>query len=344
MAENTCSPEMVLAHNDGLRREIKRLKRELDKAKQDRLTDDAIRTVVLELRDAEVATPAWAKQKLRLSSDALIPVACLSDIHYGEVVDPAVVNGVNKYNTAIARDRIQKWADKIVLICRHYVKATYPGIVVPLLGDLFSGSIHDELDATNEVTAPQALLDLLAILKGTLVKLANEFEHVKVVAVSGNHGRLDQKPRFKQAAYRNWDWLLCCLLERLFVEAGDKRITWQVAASHDTQFEVYGTKFNASHGEELKGGGGIQGALSPWMIGDYRKRKRARAMDQDYDYMLIGHWHVRDAFGGIIANGTVKGYDEYAAGKNLPFQTPQQQLFMVRHDGRIAYSTPLFLD
>lgn len=342
MAEKAVSPEMVLAHNDGLRREIKRLRRDLDRAERERLTDEQIRRMVLEMCDAEVETPRWAKQKLKLATDELVPVLCLSDVHYGEVVDPAAINYVNNYNTRIACERIQRWVDKAILLCRSYVKATYPGIVVPVCGDLFSGSIHEELDATNEVTMPQALLDLMGIFKGAFTKLANEFGKVRVVSVSGNHGRLDMKPRFKQAARRNFDWLLMCIVERMF--SGDKRFSWNVATAADAQFTVCGTTFNVSHGDDMKGGGGIRGAVLPWVLGDYRKRQTAQATDRPFDHRIFGHWHQQAQIFGIIANGSVKGYDEYAAGRNLPFESPQQQLFLVRRDGRIAYWLPVFLD
>lgn len=335
--------QAVRNENALLRETLRQSRRELEGAHRHQVTQEWIRRMVFQLRDSPVKAPAWTIRKWpHTAHDQLVPVLALGDVHFGEVVQARQINGVNRYNTLVATERLRRFVEKAVHLCKRHIGARYDGAVLALLGDMFSGEIHAELGATNETTVPQALLELTETLAWVIGTLANEFGRLHVVAVAGNHGRLDEKPRAKDAVLRNWDWLLYNMCERTLRQR--KTITWQVGESLDARFEVCGTKFLVTHGDKFKGGGGIQGALSPWSIGDYRLRRRQRAMRQDYDYLLFGHWHQLAHVGGIIANGSVVGYNEYALARNLAYEPPQQQLFMVRADGRIAYWLPLFLD
>jgi hypothetical protein len=227
------------------------------------------------------------------------------------VVEPAQINGVNKYNLKIARERAHRLVETTIDLLKHHVAyPEYPGIVVCLGGDMLSGDIHDELKQTNDATTPATMLDLLGVLVWALSTLADEFGHVHVPVTFGNHGRMTHKPTAKQAAHQNWDWLVGRLLQQHF--APDKRITFQVSESADVLFKVHNTTILMTHGNQFYGGSGIAGMLSPLMLGDARKRKRATAIKQPYDLMIMGHWHQLFQGRGLIVNGSLKGYDEYA--------------------------------
>ena len=44
--------------------------------------------------------------------------------------------------------------------------------------------------------------------------------------------------------------------------------------------------------------------------------------------MLLGHFHQYMTLPGIIVNGSLKGYDEYAMISNFGFEVPQQAFWL----------------
>lgn len=288
----------------------------------------------------DVVFPNWALKPTPHKKHQVIPVHLLSDFHFDEVVELSQTNGRNQYNRAIAERRLKRNFLKLGEVCRDYVKGFhYPGIVVCLLGDNFSGNIHEELKNTNEDTILGSLFHWLEPMGAGLKMLADEFNKVTVVSVVGNHGRNSIKPISKNRVRDNFDWLFSSLLKRQFDKAGDKRFNWVIAEGHKQPFSVYNTKFIASHGDEAHGGSGIASLLSPLMI-QAAKLKRLH----DYDYWLIGHWHQLAAFKNVRVNGAGKGFDEYATIKSFEYQVPQQDLFFVSPEHGITASWPIFLE
>jgi hypothetical protein len=157
--------------------------------------------------------------------------------------------------------------------------------------------------------------------------------------VVGNHGRNSYKPIAKNRAQDNFDWLLYHLLARDL--KGLKNITWNISEAADTMHTIYETRFCYSHGDQFRGGGGISGLLSPLMIGAHRKHKRQAAVRKPFDWLVLGHWHQYSVFKGIIVNGSLKGYDEYAAVNNFDFEPPQQAYFLTQPRWGITISGPV---
>ena len=296
---------------------------------------------ILGLRDAEVHPPAWlAPPARKVGANRQVPTLMLSDLHWGEVVFPAQVNGVNEYNIAIAQRRLRTAVERAIELCtRHMVSPSYPGIVLALGGDMLSGDIHEELSESNEMPVMPALLDLLGCLIWAIGRLADEFGHVFVPAVTGNHGRNTRKPRAKNRVYSNFDWLLYQFLALRF--ATDKRVAFCIPDGPDAHWSVYGHRYCMTHGDQFRGGDGMIGALGPIIRGDHKKRSRNGQIDLGYDTLLLGHWHQLIQLQRLIVNGSLKGYDEYAASNNFGFEIPQQALWMTHPDKGITFSMPV---
>lgn len=291
---------------------------------------------------AGVEAPDWAVKASSAGGLTGVPTLFLSDLHWGEVVKPQEIGGVNEYNLKIANERLRRTVETTVHLCKtHMAKPNYPGIVVPLGGDIFSGDIHEELSDTNELPMMPTFLNAQAALMGALTTLADEFGKVFVPVIVGNHGRNTRKPRCKSAVHTNFDWLMGKQLEMGLKH--DKRITFRVSESLDTQYRIYGTRYNLTHGDQFNGGSGIAGILSPLMLGDHRKRKRQMAVGQPYDYMMCGHWHSLFNGRGLIINGSLKGYDEYAYKMNFQFEEPGQALWITHPDHGVTYWMPVVL-
>lgn len=302
---------------------------------------DLLGTTVLRLD--HVKPPAWVADAPKKSVSPGVPTLFLSDLHWGEVVRSEQVNGVNRYNLEIARKRLRHTVETAADLLRILDKdMRYPGIVVPLGGDMVSGNIHDELRATNEVNIMPAVLDLFEALIGAIGFLADTFGHVFLPCVSGNHGRDTLKTWAKDRNHTSFDWILYQFLARHF--AADKRIVFHIPAGSDALYRVYGTRYNLTHGDQFKAGDSIIGPIGPLMRGNQKKTARNQAVGQDYDVMLAGHWHQYIHLARMIVNGSLKGYDEYAAAGNFGFEPPTQALWITHPRFGITYRMPVYCE
>lgn len=334
--------ESKLPHEEShkLRRENAELRHQLSEA-LDRMERNQR---VTSLFDASVARrieiPDWTVKPTARKAHQVIPSVSFADWHFDEDVSRPQVNGLNAYNRQIALKRLERYFNQIRVICRDYVKGVeFPGVHINMLGDNFSGNIHEELRETNEDTILGSLYFWLEPVASGIRMLVEEFGKAHICAVVGNHGRNSRKPIAKNRVRDNFDWLFASLLKREFDLRGEKRITWAISESHKLPFTIYDTKFIASHGDEAKGGSGIAGLLSPLMIAAARLKRNF-----DFDYWTIGHWHQQSAFKNVRVSGSGKGYDEYAFVSQFEFQPPQQDLFFVAPKRGITASWPVFLE
>lgn len=342
-AKNTTSATALLeVDNVRLQKKVKELERKLRNADDTQLSCELVKKEIFGFSSATPEVPKWILGATPAEKCIGVPVLVLSDLHWAEKIDPAQIGGRNKFDINIAKTRLRATAQKTIMLLKNYIaKNAYPGIVIPCLGDMMSGDIHEELVETNYGTSLQALLSLEGEMIAFIKTLADAFGKVYMPCVPGNHTRLTKKPHAKNAVYKTLDWLLYQHL-RLYFQ-NDSRIVIRPSDSLDDTFEVFGTKFLITHGDQFKGGGGIQGGISPWMIGDYRKRKREASIGRTYDYMIMGHWHQLTMLPNIITNGSIKGFDEYAYRSNYPAEEPQQALFIVGRKKGICFWLPVKL-
>ena len=187
--------------DDGGASELVRLRERVKVLESQALSVEMVRGLIGEFRAADKPLPRWSATPKRGKKNPLVPVALWSDWHWNERVDGAQINHVNSYDLQIAHARVQRLVSTTIELCRHYTVADdIPGIVVCLGGDMYSGNIHEELRRTNEIATMPGLLDLYGAIKKALLALADEFGRVMVHCVAGNHGRLDTKPVYKNAA------------------------------------------------------------------------------------------------------------------------------------------------
>jgi hypothetical protein len=313
------------------RRTINDLRREAD-------TAEAIRQEIFGLAAHSLAPPEWLTGKNARNGSRGGPITIWSDFHYGEVIDPEQLNGVNKFNMEIATDRFHKLVDTTIDLCFHHMgraKTNYPGIVVCLGGDLIGGDIHEELANTNDRTPHQAVHDLTDLIGAGLEQMASKFGRVFVPCVVGNHGR----------SSRNYDWSIYCSLERDFRR--DKRIQFLVPSSADAHFSVFGHRFLLTHGDSLgvKGGDGIIGSIGPIMRGLLKLHASKAQIGMDFDTALICHWHQYFTLPGLIVNGSLKGYDEFSMlALRAKYQRPTQALCFVHPEHGITAQWPIYLE
>jgi transposase-like protein len=325
-------------------RRIAQLEKDLRLATQEQADASALKQIIgtAALSLDKLEAPAWVLRPTDADSPG-VPTLQLSDFHWGERVFPKQVNNVNEFSLGVARERLRYCVETAVHLCRILDRGMrYPGIVVPLGGDMVSGAIHEELRASNEIPTMPTVLDLVDHLVPAIKTLADAFGAVFLPCVSGNHGRDTMKIYAKGRNHTSFDWLLYQFLARSL--AHDKRITFYIPEGSDASYRVFGYKYLLTHGDQFRGGDGMIGALGPILRGDHKKRSRNSQVGMDYDTMVIGHWHQRIMLNRVIVNSSLKGYDEYAFTNNFPFEQPSQNLWITNPKYGITYSMPVYVD
>lgn len=342
LAAGTTVQQAETIATQSLRDKITGLERELRFAQAGHLDDEYVKAKIIGLRDAGATVPDWVvRPDARAFDGPGVPTLFCSDLHWGEVVDPKQIGGVNKYNMAIAGERLRAMIEVTIdLLYNHLRMPEYPGIVLALGGDMVSGNIHQELAASNETEIMPVVLDLWGALAWCIDTLAGKFGRVFVPCVSGNHGRDTVKIWAKRRNFTSFDWLLYQFLAKRF--ENDSRVTFFIPDGPDALYSVMGHRYLLTHGDQLgRGGDGMIGALGPIIRGDHKKRSRNAQIDMEYDTLLCGHWHQLIQLQRLIVNGSLKGMDEYAYQNSFPFEPPRQALWITHPDHGITFSAPV---
>lgn len=311
---------------------------------QEELTAENIRRAILNISKQTPSPPEWlVRTPKNIRSATGAPTLFLSDLHWGEVVDPSQVAGMNEYNIEIAQRRLRTCVETAIdLLKNHMVRPRYPGIILALGGDMVTGDIHEELTATNEMEIMPTFVDLFGVMIWAIDVLADQFGAVFLPCVTGNHGRNTKMIRAKGRNFTSFDWLLYVMLERHF--AGDKRVSFCIPNGSDALYRVYGHRYLLTHGDQFRGGDGMIGPLGPITRGDHKKRSRNSQVGQDYDTALMGHWHTLMQLRKFMVNGSLKGYCEYAYVNNFPFEPPAQALWMTHPEHGVTFSMPVYVE
>ena len=113
-------------------------------------------------------------------------IVCLNDIHYGIEIE----NHWNKYNSDIAKLRLEKYLNRIFNIRNtHDSENCY----VMANGDLISGNIHPTIQISNKENVVQQVIGVSELISWFLYELSTKFNNIYFSVVSGNHSRLSNK-------------------------------------------------------------------------------------------------------------------------------------------------------
>lgn len=333
--------DMLRRQMDRLTKESDALRKENKQLREGQLSAELVREIISG-SNVIPNPPDWFIEREHQSNHG-VPTLLCSDWHWGETVEARQVNYVNAFNKDIAEKRVKRLVEKTInLMLIHMAKPKYDYLCLPLLGDMDSGNIHEELRETNWAPINICLIELRDTIIWMIDEFLNAFKKLYVPCVTGNHGRMDRKPRFKNASYDNFEFLLYEMLRHHY--KGNKAVHFDIAESSELLYDVCGTRYLAVHGDGFKGGSGIAGALSPMMIGRARKKESAMATNRLFDVMIHGHWHFHRNIGDIISNGSLKGFDEYALKNSFQYQAPIQALWVTHPDYGITASWPVYLE
>lgn len=325
---------------DVLKDRVRTLEATLKGVKKETLTDHYIREKIIGILAESPEPPKWVVETKSTQTKA-VPTLFISDLHWGEVVDSSQIGGVNEYNISIAHERLQALVNTSTQLL-DIIGGEYPGIVLAMGGDMFSGSIHEELTETNENDIMPVFLDLYEKLIWMIESMQAIHGKVFIPCVTGNHSRTTMKMRMKGRNFTNYDWLLYCLLDRHFKH--DDNVTFLIPNGPDAIFKIYGTRYLLTHGDQFRGGDSMIGALGPLTRGNHKKSSRNAQIDQSYDIMMVGHWHQLIQVQRLIVNGSLKGYDEYAYNNNFGYEQPRQALWLTHPEHGVIFFNAVNVD
>ena len=324
--------------------QIRDIKKQLEESIQQNITSDYVRKHVFKLGKHKAKPPKWVTKSSPATGTPGVPTLFLSDFHYGEVVRPDAVNNLNNFDKKISQLRLKSTVETAIDLCHnHMVNPKYPGIVLALGGDMMSGSIHDELIESNDGTSIDHVLELFDQLIWTITTLADKFHKVFIPTCYGNHSRMYQQWRNKEAAHLSFDWMLYNMLEKHFNANKYTRVQFLIPTGIDAYYKIYHTSYLLTHGDMLgvRGGTGIVGMLGPIARGVQKVRSEYANFGKSIDYVIMGHSHQYISIKGAIVNGSLKGYDEYAMSNRFAFEIPKQALWFTHPQYGVTFQVPV---
>lgn len=263
-----------------------------------------------------------------------------SDWHVAEVVDKSKIHGKNAYSPEIARKRSRTCAESTVRLWRH-TRASYAvdTMVLFLGGDFISGYLHEELAQTNAMAPIQEARFAEELLMGALDLLVNEksIKRLHIVGMSGNHGRTSKKMQFKNNYETSYESFIYWHLQDMY--ASDQ-VTFSVPKGDVEIVEVVADfKLRLYHGHQIKYNDGMGGLTIPLNKWQAKQQSIGRA-----DFNLMGHYHTFSQPNAVTClNGSLKGFDEYAASHGFPCQPPLQSFVLYDINRRLIVQTmPVF--
>ena len=287
------------------------------------------------------------------SGSPVSAVAPLTDTHIGEVVNLEEMAGLNEYDMEIFSRRLYGWTNKVIeltMLREKYLDV--PKLYVPMIGDMISGDIHEELAKSNSDNVMNTMIQGAFLISQSMMTLAGFFPEVHIKGVIGNHGRMSPKPPYK-GKYMNWDYILFQMVAMFC--SNQKNITFELPKSYLNVFEVEGKQILMMHGDSVNGWNGIpfygiqraiaqlrqalqyQKNIAEEIGRDPKHFDPIKSMSRYFDHVLLGHFHTHSEMdigtGKVLICGCLKGGDEYALGKLHAISKPEHILlfFHPRH-------------
>lgn len=234
----------------------------------------------------------------------------ISDWHYGLDVNLYY----NKYNTSIAKDRVQKLLNEVAYICEQ--NKGIERLVVLNLGDMISGNIHLPLRINSRIDVITQTIEVSELLAEFLNNLSGIVPNINYYSVADNHSRLDPNKKESlqvESFTRIIDWWL---KERL---KNNSSITFgdNIYGDDIATFKVYDFNIIGVHGHKDKQRGIIQSLTS--------------YSQQHWDMILAAHMHHVSANElnqtEFYCNGSLCGTDDYA--NDLRLHSNPSQLLII---------------
>jgi hypothetical protein len=326
---------------DFLRAENKRLGRLADRYKN--VNTEASFAVYRAAFDAfsnfdlpKIKRPSFPKS----SKASETAVAVFADWQLGKVTPD--------YNSEVAAQRIEQYTEKLLEIT-EIQRAHHPvnDLHVWLLGDIVEGEeifpgqshlIDSGLYRQVGVNGPE-------ILGNFLSTALENFEHVHVTGVIGNHGSVGGRNRRQYDPETNMDRLLYKIVNLIFTK--EPRITFNIPDGRGERnwyaVDAIGNyKTLLIHGDQLP---------HPSSVSGYYKRIfgwKDGAIPEHFDDVFMGHYHqsFKMSIGTTVlrVSGSPESYNTYAQEYFNSMSRPSQHLMYIHPEQGVTSEYSIWLD
>lgn len=250
-------------------------------------------------------------------------VAMLSDIQMGKTTPD--------YNSSVGRERVMRYARKIVAVSSER-RTPARHLVVPMLGDMIEGVdifpgqqwlIDSTLYAQLFNTTPTVLADFCRYLLG-------HFETVTVYAVDGNHGRIGRKGQF--GPMDNADRMLYRILALLMRDEPRFKLVMTDPEGERNWYHVLNIGSYSAlliHGDQIRGHSGF-----PWYgLGKKVNGWGSGGIREPFRDVFMGHYHQLGRIPlnhrSVWCNGSTESSNTFAAETLAAQSEPSQWLLYV---------------
>ena len=250
-----------------------------------------------------------------------------SDWHIEERVTREQTSGLNSYSLKVAKKRADKFfQSSLKLLQMSQRDVRIDNVVLGLLGDFISGSIHDELMESNAILPTEAVLLAQSWLaSGIDFLLENTEVNFVIPCISGNHGRFTAKQRHANAYGNSLETFMYQALAQRY--ESNPRVKFIISRGYHTYLKVYNKTIRFHHGHAIRSLGGI-GGVAPALLRAVAQWNRGTKADLD----VMGHLHQFKDFGSAMINGSLIGYNAYALAIKAEYEPPRQLFFLMDRD------------
>jgi uncharacterized small protein (DUF1192 family) len=269
----------------------------------------------------------------------------LSDGHHDSVILPHRVQDLERHDFNVAMARGENLVDTVCDFTRNrMVGYEFNTLWVLAYGDHTGGEIHRAVEHSHFGNMMRNCLAIGQFHAQMIRDLSEWFPEVKVLYLSGNHGRRkDVRKKDYQAAWDSWDYLIAETSRSYCKDLWN--VEFLIPDSFSAVIEIEGFYFHTSHGDDIRGWAGV-----PW-YGIERKTRRLMALnaahDRRIDYYCMGHFHTlgtqQALKGETIINGAWIGTDPYAFNSLDAYNEPMQLLHGVHEKRGMTWRLPIKL-
>ncbi len=255
---------------------------------------------------------------------AEVAVCMVSDLQLGKQTQ--------SYNADVCRERMQRYAERIIKIAQiHNKDHPVDRIHVQLLGDIVEGEgiFPSQPFEIHSGIYRQLCVDGAQIIPEFLLTLLGWFQSVHVTGVIGNHGDLRLKAGTTDPE-TNVDRMLYKMVQNMFEFADQDRITFDIPDGPGernwyTVDVVYNTRFLLMHGDQIRGG--ITGF---WPSAQRKGLAWIDAIPEQWTDLHFGHHHTPTMLTVgrrvVRANGSTESSNTYAQETLAAMGAPVQWL------------------
>lgn len=281
-----------------------------------------------------IAKPPIIKYRKKAGTDAIIPICLNSDEHYDETFIMEHAGGINEQNPEIAEAKVHNYVRRLIgLIEREAISNPVPFMVMPFMGDMIAGELHDK----DERVSPMAPIEaarfayrMKRIIIDSLLA-SGPVERIIIPCVDGNHGRSTDKRTPGQNFRYSYEHDVYLRLADYYDDKDESRVQFYIPQADFAVLEIVpGFTLCITHGDSVKGGSGI-GGLAPSLLKAVSRWRLAYPAD----LFCLGHFHQFFDLSSVIVNPSAVGYNPYAASKGLA-PSPPAQLYTALHTGRMT--------